>query len=621
MEAGAKVNVLLVDDQPGKLLSHEVMLEELGENLIKTSSAKEALEVLLKTEVAVILIDVCMPELDGFELAAMIRDHPRFQRTAIIFISAIHISEADSLRGYDAGAVDYVPVPVVPEVLRAKVRVFAELYRKTKQLEELNRDLERRVAERTSELEASNSRLRMSEQARSLALAAGNMGSWDYDFVDDTWRVDEGQYRIWGVVPSIKDPPDGFVKSLVHPDDWTRLMAAVDAATPAQSTFQSELRIVRRDGEVRSCLAVAAASFVDGRATPSRVSGVTIDITERKEAEQKQALLAREVDHRARNALAVVQAIVRLSRAADVGTYVKDVEGRIRALALSHDLLSQSRWRGADIQRLICEEVEPYRMGSDERVQVEGPPLILPPDRAQTAALAIHELATNAAKYGALSTEDGRVEVAWRLEGGEIALTWREIGGPAVSAPTTRGFGTRIIEASINPRKGGRAEFDWRREGLVCNIVLPHEFDIEPSARPASLPAADERQSRTQSRAILVVEDEPLVGLLTRELLDQMGYDVVGPVPNLNDAMRAVGETNFEGALLDVNLGGELVFPLAKVLSDRQIPFVFLTGYETDVIESSYRSRPILQKPIAADELEAAMREMLAPHRDKALIA
>src|ERR1700744_3364564 len=147
MDSQDQVNVLLVDDQPGKLLSHEVMLEELGENLIKTSSAKEALEVLLKTDVAVILIDVCMPELDGFELAAMIREHPRFQHIAIIFISAIHISEADSLRGYNAGAVDYVPVPVVPEVLRAKVRVFCELYRKTKLLERLNAELETRVTE------------------------------------------------------------------------------------------------------------------------------------------------------------------------------------------------------------------------------------------------------------------------------------------------------------------------------------------------------------------------------------------------------------------------------------------------------------------------------------------
>ena len=132
------VNILLVDDQPAKLLSYEVILEELGENLVKTTSGREALEFLLRNEVAVILVDVSMPELDGFELAAMIREHPRFTRTAIIFVSAVHLSEIDSLRGYQAGAVDYVPVPVVPALLRAKVRVFSELYRKTRELEELN---------------------------------------------------------------------------------------------------------------------------------------------------------------------------------------------------------------------------------------------------------------------------------------------------------------------------------------------------------------------------------------------------------------------------------------------------------------------------------------------------
>src|SRR5271163_2919433 len=130
-----KVNVLLVDDQPAKLLANEEILRDLGENLIKAASAREALEFLLKNEAAVVLIDVCMPELDGFQLAAMIRDHPRFQKTAIIFISAVHLTETDHLRGYKAGAVDYVPVPVVPDVLRAKVKVFAELFRKTKQLE------------------------------------------------------------------------------------------------------------------------------------------------------------------------------------------------------------------------------------------------------------------------------------------------------------------------------------------------------------------------------------------------------------------------------------------------------------------------------------------------------
>src|SRR6202034_177761 len=176
-----KVNVLLVDDQPDKLLAYEVILHELGENLVKTSSAREALQFLLKNDVAVVLIDVCMPELDGFQLAAMIREHPRFRKTAIIFISAIQVSEVDRLRGYEMGAVDYVPVPVVPEVLRAKVRIFVELFRKTRELEQLNAKLERRVAERTAELEASNDRLNQSEQGRSLALAAGQMGSWEWE--------------------------------------------------------------------------------------------------------------------------------------------------------------------------------------------------------------------------------------------------------------------------------------------------------------------------------------------------------------------------------------------------------------------------------------------------------
>jgi CheY-like chemotaxis protein len=166
--AGARdpVNILLVDDQPSKLLSYEVILEELGENLIKASSGREALESLLRNEVAVILVDVSMPELDGFELAAMIREHPRFKRTAIIFVSAVHLSEIDSLRGYQAGAVDYLPVPIVPELLRAKVRVFSELYRKTRELEELNAELEKRVADRTAELAAANADLEIRVEAR-----------------------------------------------------------------------------------------------------------------------------------------------------------------------------------------------------------------------------------------------------------------------------------------------------------------------------------------------------------------------------------------------------------------------------------------------------------------------
>jgi signal transduction histidine kinase len=168
MNSGDKVNILLVDDQPPKLLTYEVILAELGENLIKVTSARDALDALLRNEIAIVLTDVSMPELDGFELAEMIRGHPRFQRTSIIFVSGIHMSDVDLLRGYQVGAVDYVPVPVVPELLRAKVKVFAELYRKTRQLETLNAELEKRVADRTTELAHANAELeeRVEERTR-----------------------------------------------------------------------------------------------------------------------------------------------------------------------------------------------------------------------------------------------------------------------------------------------------------------------------------------------------------------------------------------------------------------------------------------------------------------------
>jgi signal transduction histidine kinase len=163
-----KVKILLVDDQQAKLLSYEVVLAGIGETLIKASSACEAFECLLKNEIGLILIDVCMPDLDGFELAALIREHPRFQRTGIIFVSAVMTTHGDQLRGYALGAFDYVPVPVVPELLRAKVKVFVDLYRKTRQLERLNAELEERVLERSATLRRLNERLeqRIEERTR-----------------------------------------------------------------------------------------------------------------------------------------------------------------------------------------------------------------------------------------------------------------------------------------------------------------------------------------------------------------------------------------------------------------------------------------------------------------------
>ncbi len=178
-DASEKVNILMVDDQPAKLLSYEVILAELGENLIKAASATEALEHLLKKDIAIVLTDVSMPDIDGFDLAEMIRQHPRFQKTAIIFISGVHLTDVDRVKGYRQGAVDYITVPVVPELLRAKVSVFAELHRKRRQLETLNQHLEQRVAERTEALRERADLLELASEAIIVTDLQGVIQFWN----------------------------------------------------------------------------------------------------------------------------------------------------------------------------------------------------------------------------------------------------------------------------------------------------------------------------------------------------------------------------------------------------------------------------------------------------------
>ncbi len=605
MASTDKVNVLLVDDQPAKLLAYEVILRDLGENLIKASSGQEALEVLLKTDVAIVLIDVCMPELDGFQLAAMIREHPRFEKTAIIFISAIHLSDVDRLHGYEMGAVDYVPVPVIPEMLRAKVKVFAELHRKTRQLEQLNSELERRVTERTADLLATNECLVESERRRSLALAAGQMGSWDWDIIKNDWIWDEGQYRIFGVDPATFSVNLENLKTLVHPDDWGRMRASLSAVTGDERVHQSEFRIRRPNGEVRWCIGTTTLTFdADGRI--ARMGGVAIDITDRKEAEERQALLAREVDHRARNALAVIQSIIRLTRAKSVEEYKDAVEGRITALARVHALLSESRWNGADLSTLVSEELAPYRTAHGAGIITSGKAVSLEPPVAQTLALALHELATNAAKYGALSVDTGVLNVTWEVQANKLLLEWKELGASVSPRASPRGFGMKLINTTIDQQLGGKAEFDWDKTGLRCGISIP----LQKCARPRIGSARKWNEAETPKlpetfthARVLLVEDEALVAMMMQEFLTDLGSSVVGPFTTTAAALAAANNENFDFAILDVNLGNELVYPAADVLIWRALPFIFVTGYDVDSIDPRFRHVPIVQKPINKDTL------------------
>jgi PAS domain S-box-containing protein len=256
MSTHEKVNILMVDDQPSKLLSYEAILSELGENLIKAASAKDALGYLLKNDVAVVLMDVSMPEVDGFELAGMIRQHPRFHRTAVIFISAVHLTDLDRLKGYQRGAVDYISVPIIPELLRAKVSIFAELHRKTRQLERLNRELEKRVVERTEELEQKaetlqqlNSELAQKNQeldaivhtAPDIIFSRQEDGARDY--VSD---------RFYEYTGARADSGNGFGwLDYVHPDDRERSGALWMHCVQRGENYEAEYRMRGADGHYR----------------------------------------------------------------------------------------------------------------------------------------------------------------------------------------------------------------------------------------------------------------------------------------------------------------------------------------------------------------------------------
>ncbi|ETR76729.1 chemotaxis protein CheY [Afipia sp. P52-10] len=605
-----KVNILLVDDQPGKLLSYEAILGPLGENLLTARSGREALQCLLRSEIAVILVDVCMPELDGFELAAMIREHPRYQKIAMIFISAIHLSDLDRLRGYEMGAVDYVPVPVVPEVLRAKVKIFAELYRKTRQLEHLNSELERRVQERTAELEASTAQLMESERRRSLALAAAQMGSWQWDSVSGAYHWDAGLCRIFGVDPETFTPTSANIRAMIVPDDWLKLDAIMSDLQNGGEAHHIEFRIRTATGATRWCIGSAAATR-NAATGAVQISGVIIDISERKAAEERQELLAREVDHRAKNTLALVQALVRLTRATTMKEFVSAVEGRIQSLSRVHSILSQSRWEGASLSGLIHEELDPFTQGNPSRIGMDGPDIFLKAGTAQTLALVLHELATNTAKYGALSTPEGHVQLDWRIDDRVLRMEWRERGGPPVSEPKRRGFGSAAIVAGVKQQQGGNVVFDWQREGLRCSLEVPLQDavagrSVKSLGRKRDVPSGRAASSKP---SIMIVEDEMLVALSLQESLTSLGYRTVGPYVRLGEALAAVDVQPVDFAVLDVNLAGELVYQLADVLKRKNIPFVFTTGYESIMIEPRFRGHPVLQKPVVKVVLENVLAE------------
>jgi two-component sensor histidine kinase/CheY-like chemotaxis protein len=416
---------------------------------------------------------------------------------------------------------------------------------------------------------------------------------------------------MFGISPDVPVTMADFYAGL-HPEDKEATTAAFAAASDPEKRvlYDVEYRTIgKEDGLIRWVAAKGRAIF-DANGNCIRVVGTAVDITDRKQAEERQLLLAREVDHRARNALAVVQAIVRLTKSPTKDGYTKAVEGRIQALAQAHTLLSESRWQGADVSRLVMEEIAPYRGADPKRVRIEGPRLSLSPERSQSLALVLHELATNSAKYGALSTPEGTLGIRWSIESATLVVQWEESGGPPVTPPSSHGFGTKIMNASIKHQIGGNVAWDWRATGLHCTLQIPIGRDGASELQPARQAKNLVQLPSGTMKRVLLVEDEAMIGMMMRELLCDYGMFVVGPCCSLNEALaEAAGE--FDGAFLDLNLSGEFVYPVAAKLSERNIPFAFVTGYDGATVDRRFEGVPILQKPITRESLEVHLNSML----------
>lgn len=348
---------------------------------------------------------------------------------------------------------------------------------------------------------------------------------------------------------------------------------------------------------------------------------VTIrDVTERRRTEERQRLLAREVDHRARNALAVVQAVMSLTRADTVEDFAAAVRGRVETIARCHTRLTESRWLNVPLRNLLNDELRPYEADGWDRVCCEGPDVSVAAAAVQPLSMILHELVTNAVKYGALSTPRGGIRIVWDLTpDGSLHLRWRESGGPAVSKPTRRGVGSTVMIGSAR-QLAATLEFQWEPGGLASDLALPPGVAAPERAAKGSeaalAAAAEARAGASDSaagRRILVVEDEALLAAELVQLLEAMGHDAVGPATTVEEALRlAAAETHLDAAVLDVNLGGRPSWLIADVLKARGIPFVFATGYgDADGAGPQIRGVRLVQKPFSPSRLTQVLGELL----------
>ncbi len=337
-------------------------------------------------------------------------------------------------------------------------------------IERRKADLEREVAERTTELDAS-------EQSLRLALEAGRLGIWTIDLDTGELTASAECKSICGRTPNEPLTLDDL-RETIHPEDRLLQIEAIDQAVKDKSLLEAEYRLVTPAGELKWVQIRGQASYAqDG--TPLSITGITQDITSRRQEQGHRALLARELSHRLKNTLASLQAIVSqtIRRAASLEEVGQTLTARIHAMVSANDLLVTEDFGNASLRTLVIRTLAPFGVDDPVRFSIVGEDIDLPPNVVPAYALALHELATNATKYGALSNEAGVVEIEWTTDatasGRELTLTWRERNGPRVTAPVRTSFGTQLIKRLLVSEAGGVANISYDPSGLSFVATVP----------------------------------------------------------------------------------------------------------------------------------------------------
>lgn len=464
--------ILVAEDSPTQAEHLRAMLEAEGFEVASAANARAALALIAGESFDLVLTDVTMPGvLNGVGLVRALRADPATEAVPVILVST-HGEEEARIEGLAAGADDYIVKPFGGRELLARIDGAIRLAR-----------LRRQVATREQELETARAQVKLS-----LAMEAAKMGEVICDLSTGAIAHTPAFAALLGLangrVLSLSD-----IRERYHPDSRDDVLAFGTARSSLAEHFEVEHRVIWPDGTGR-WLAGRGHVARDASGAPVEITSVYMDVTERKRGEERQRLLLDELNHRVKNTLATVISILMQTRrnATTLDTFSEAFERRVVALADAHDLLTLNAWEGATLGEVLSRTLAPYAAIDDdgeERIASGGPLIRLGPNAAVTLNMAFHELATNAAKYGALSAGNGHLDVRWSVDRSvspaTVEIAWTERGGPQVKAPRRQGFGSRLVEKGLTRELGGNVSLRFDREGLRCQIRLPESAKVSPA--------------------------------------------------------------------------------------------------------------------------------------------